>query len=169
MTKLYENCQRMICIAFANEMANAYIPLSIDPFEVSNAAGTKPFGYLPFTPSLGVGGHCIPVNPYYLLATSKFPLLEAAAYEMNNRPAMIAERILSDLMGKGGRRDSGLEIEKNVLVVGIGFKASQSHLVNSPGLKLAQELSKSDLNVIFADTLVPQADIPEIPRLADKD
>lgn len=69
MTKLYENCLRMVCAAYANEMANAFEALGIDGFEVSAAAASKPFGYLPFRPGPGIGGHCIPVNPYYLLST----------------------------------------------------------------------------------------------------
>ncbi|KAF5004373.1 hypothetical protein FDECE_9120, partial [Fusarium decemcellulare] len=147
MTKLYENCQRMMCIAYANEMADACRGLNIDPFEVSNAAATKPFGYLPFTPSLGVGGHCIPVNPYYLLSNSEFPILKAAAQKMNERPKEIAQRIMQNFLAqeKERRRDSGIEMRKRVLVVGMGFKAGQSHLVNSPGLQLAQELNKFDL------------------------
>jgi UDP-N-acetyl-D-mannosaminuronate dehydrogenase len=56
MMKLYENCQRMMCIAYANEMADACVGHGIDPFEVCSAAATKPFGYMPYTPSLGVGG-----------------------------------------------------------------------------------------------------------------
>jgi nucleotide sugar dehydrogenase len=63
MMKLYENCQRMICIAYANELADACTPHDIDPYEVCNAAATKPFGYIPFSPGLGVGGPCIPCNP----------------------------------------------------------------------------------------------------------
>jgi UDP-N-acetyl-D-mannosaminuronate dehydrogenase len=63
MTKLFENCQRMMMAAYANEMADACKLHGIDPFEVQSAAATKPFGYLPFTPGLGVGGHCIAVNP----------------------------------------------------------------------------------------------------------
>jgi nucleotide sugar dehydrogenase len=170
MTKLYENCQRMMCIAFVNEMADACIPLGIDPFEVCQAAATKPFGYMPFSPSLGVGGHCIPVNPYYLLATSEFPLLEAAAEKMNSRPVKKARQIIEELCGKRTKRDSGVSIAKRVLVVGMGFKAGQSHLVNSPGLKLASELNRScEVDVMFADALVSQSDVPEIPRLDDED
>ncbi|KAJ4169645.1 hypothetical protein NW754_005797 [Fusarium falciforme] len=171
MTKLYENCQRMMCIAYVNEMANACIGLGIDPYEVCDAAATKPFGYLPFQPSLGVGGHCIPVNPYYLLSNGDYPLLRAAAETMNERPAEIAQRIIDGFFGsdKGGRRDSGFEIRKRVLVVGMGFKAGQSHLVNSPGLQLARELNKFELDVAFADPLVNQSAVPDITRLADEE
>ncbi|KAF5244686.1 hypothetical protein FAUST_2202 [Fusarium austroamericanum] len=171
MCKLYENCQRMICIAFANEMADACQGLGVNPFEVSEAAATKPFGYMPYTPSLGVGGHCIPVNPYYLLSNCEFPLLEACADKMNKRPANMAKRIVNELMGGGRlqRRDSGIDMTKRVLVVGMGFKAGQDHLVNSPGLQLAKELQKLEVDVHFADSLVKQAAVPDIPRLDDAD
>ncbi|KAF9771655.1 hypothetical protein IL306_010711 [Fusarium sp. DS 682] len=172
MCKLYENCQRMMCIAYANEMADACQSLGVDPFEVSRAAATKPFGYMPYTPSLGVGGHCIPVNPYYLLSNCEFPLLEACADKMNKRPATQAKKIVNELHGstsKSRRRDSGVEFSKRVLVVGMGFKAGQDHLVNSPGLQLAKELQKLNMDVHFADSLVKQTAIPEIPRLADED
>ncbi|EMT71570.1 hypothetical protein NOF04DRAFT_5109 [Fusarium oxysporum II5] len=171
MCKLYENCQRMMCIAYANEMADACKGLGIDAFEVSRAAATKPFGYMPYTPSLGVGGHCIPVNPYYLLSNCEFPLLEACADKMNKRPATQAQKIVDELRGtsKLQRRDSGIELSKRILVVGMGFKAGQDHLVNSPGLQLARELQKLSMDVTFADSLVKQTAVPEIPRLADED
>lgn len=171
MCKLYENCQRMMCIAYANEMADACKGLGIDAFEVSRAAATKPFGYMPYTPSLGVGGHCIPVNPYYLLSNCEFPLLEACADKMNKRPATQAQKIVDELCGtsKTKRRDSGIELSKRILVVGMGFKAGQDHLVNSPGLQLAKELQKLSMDVTFADSLVKQTAVPEIPRLADED
>ncbi|CCF46427.1 polysaccharide biosynthesis protein vipA/tviB [Colletotrichum higginsianum] len=175
MAKLYENCQRMVCIAYANEMADACASHGINAYEVSDAAATKPFGYLPFEPSLGVGGHCIPVNPYYLLSNCEFPLLHAAADQMGKRPAKIARRVVDSLFNESRKREQGQAggvntIMKRVLVVGIGFKAGQSHIVNSPGLELANELAKDRrVHVMFADPLVRQNDVPHIPRLADKD
>ncbi|KAL7902969.1 hypothetical protein HDV63DRAFT_412103 [Trichoderma sp. SZMC 28014] len=163
MTKLYENCQRMMGIAFANEMANACIPIGINPYEVSNAAATKPFGYMPYSPGLGVGGHCIPVNPYYLLSNSAFPLLQAASERMYARPAEIGERIVDELYAKRTGDD-----KPRVLVVGMGFKRGQSHLVNSPGLELAKSLAKSGrVSVSFADPLVSQQALPDLTRLDD--
>ncbi|KAL7920189.1 hypothetical protein ACQKWADRAFT_328894 [Trichoderma austrokoningii] len=163
MTKLYENCQRMVNIAYANEMANACIPIGIDPFEVSNAAATKPFGYMNYSPSLGVGGHCIPVNPYYLTSNSTFPLLQAASEKMYSRPAEIGERIIDELYSKKTGED-----KPRVLVVGMGFKRGQSHLVNSPGLELAKSLAKSEkVSVAVADPLVHQDALPQLNRLDD--
>ncbi|KAK0388386.1 hypothetical protein NLU13_4631 [Sarocladium strictum] len=166
MTKLYENCQRMVCIAYANEMADACVSHNIDPYEVSSAAATKPFGYMPYTPSLGVGGHCIPVNPFYLLCNSEFPLLEKATETMWNRPSSIAHRALGELQKqqpKDGR-------QHRVLVVGIAFKPGQSSLSNSPGVELVNKLAFSGrAAVAWADPLVTQEALNIAPRLAEGD
>ncbi|KAI2778725.1 nucleotide sugar dehydrogenase [Daldinia loculata] len=160
MTKLYENCQRMIAITYANEMADACVGHGIDPYEVCRAASTKPFGYTPFTPGLGVGGHCIPVNPYYLMANSSFPLLKMATETINKPDFEHVERTETS-----SEKSSSL-FRPRVLVVGVGFKAGQSHLSNSPGLKLIQTLVDSGrVDVMFADALVEQTAIPHIPRL----
>lgn len=177
MTKLYENCQRMMCIAYANEMADACRSLSttlsnkksntdepdieIDAWEVARAAGTKPYGYMPYTPSLGVGGHCIPVNPYYLLSNSEFPLLEACTKRMADRPARIGDRIMSTLDVKGKQR-------AKLLIVGLGFKRGQSVLSHSPGKALAVHLlSNYDIHVEYADPLVEQSAVAFIPRFSE--
>ncbi|KAJ3469484.1 hypothetical protein MRS44_003549 [Fusarium solani] len=165
MMKLYENCQRMVCIAYANEMADACLVHGIDPYEVCRAASTKPFGYQPFSPGLGVGGHCIPVNPWYLLSNSNFPLLQAAAEKMHTRPTEVARRAVERLCseGCGGMRP-------RVLVVGVGFKRGQSHLANSPGLELAKSLVLTEkVDVTWADPLVSQDAIPQITRLSESD
>ncbi|KAF4443180.1 hypothetical protein F53441_11489 [Fusarium austroafricanum] len=161
MMKLYENCQRMVCIAYANEMADACIPHDIDPYEVCFAASTKPFGYMPYAPGVGVGGHCIPVNPYYLLANSSFPLLEACSSAMNNRPAKLAQRLLSSLPITDRR--------SRVLVVGLGFKPGQSQLDNSPGVDLVRSLAVSgaQVDLTWADALVKQEAVPQVQRLAE--
>ncbi|KIL85431.1 hypothetical protein FAVG1_11388 [Fusarium avenaceum] len=161
MMKLYENCQRMVCIAYANEMADACIPHGIDPYEVCSAASTKPFGYMPYAPGVGVGGHCIPVNPYYLLSNSSFPLLEACSSAMHNRPAKLAQRLLSSLPITKRR--------SRVLVVGLGFKPGQSQLDNSPGVDLVRSLAVSgaQVDLTWADALVKQEAVPQVQRLAE--
>ncbi|KAI5860561.1 hypothetical protein GGS23DRAFT_606829 [Durotheca rogersii] len=218
MTKLYENCQRMIYIAYANEMADAYVGHGIDPYEVYEAASTKPFGYTPYTPSLGVGGYCIPVNPYYLMTNSSFPLLKHAAGAVRQGPERIGHRIIDTIFQKtseaangqdqpalsplGGEllhinrpiadhvesvqepgltslpdialpgHDSGPDSSERpwVLVVGVGFKAGQSCVSNSPGLMLIQTLADSGrVDAMFADPLVEQSAIPHIHRLGDND
>jgi len=161
MAKLYENCQRMIAIAYANEMADACIPLGIDPFEVAAAAATKPFGYLPITPSAGVGGHCIPVNPLYLLSNFDFPLLKAATDMMSQRPAQVAHRLMQSVREERVVFTEPYNFRPRVLIIGMGFKPGQSHVTNSPGLSLASVLAGSGkVDVMFVDPLVGQAAVP---------
>ncbi|KAF2854610.1 nucleotide sugar dehydrogenase [Plenodomus tracheiphilus IPT5] len=169
MTKLYENCQRMMCIAYANEMADACGPHGIDPYEVCQAAATKPFGYQPFMPSLGVGGHCIPINPYYLLANSSFPLLQAATETMWKRPARLADKAMASIGGTSSLMPSAGVRRQRVLVVGVGFKTGQSVLSCSPGVAvLKQLLGEWHVDVMFADPLVDESAIPFAPKLDDR-
>ncbi|KAL3421198.1 UDP-N-acetyl-D-glucosamine 6-dehydrogenase 1 [Phlyctema vagabunda] len=166
MTKLYENCQRMVCIAYANEMADACQDLNIDAFEVSRAAATKPFGYLPFTPSAGVGGHCIPVNPSYLFNVSEFPLLRHATDRMNKRPAALAERTMQRLIH--GNPTCSSKRKYKILVVGVAFKPGQELTTNSPGVGIINHLlDKWDSHVSFADPLVSEDALPYVPKLDD--
>lgn len=168
MTKLYENCQRMVCAAYANEMANACEALGIDGFEVSAAAASKPFGYLPFRPGPGIGGHCIPVNPYYLLSTCEMPLLEHAASMSWERPASVAKNFMKSLIRPEDTVERG-RMSPNplrILVVGVGFKRGQSVLSNSPGAAILRTLlSEWDTYVEFADPLVNAEQIQFCPKM----
>ncbi|SMR61952.1 unnamed protein product [Zymoseptoria tritici ST99CH_1E4] len=176
MTKLYENCQRMMCIAYANEMADACHTLSsstlagkdgvtveINPWEIADAAATKPFGYMPCYPSLGVGGHCIPVNPYYLLSTAEFPLLEKCTKSMAERPSRIGDRVMERLSVQGTHQSENRAAR--ILVVGMGFKRGQSVMSHSPGKALAVHLlSAYDVYLEYADPLVEQSAVSFAPR-----
>lgn len=169
MTKLYENCQRMVCAAYANEMADACSALGIDAFEVSQAAASKPFGYLPFKPGPGIGGHCIPVNPYYLLSTCSMPLLEQATQKSWQRPADVAKRFYEALPQKQTFTASGAVARASrprILVVGVGFKRGQSVMSNSPGAAIIRTLlSEYDVYVEFADPLVAAESLDFVPRM----
>lgn len=91
MTKLFENCYRMVNIAYVNEMSDACHAHGINPHEMISAASSKPFGFQAFYPGLGVGGHCIPVNPFYLFANNKhLPVLQRATKLMLRRPRKLA-------------------------------------------------------------------------------
>jgi nucleotide sugar dehydrogenase len=165
MSKLYENCQRTIAIAYANEMADACKELGIDPFEVAKTSATKPFGYLPMYPSLGIGGHCIPVNPIYLMSTCKLPLLQQAHDRMMTRPSRIASQLLTSIL-EDSHQKYGATHRPRVLVVGLGFKAGQSDLSHSPGLQLLNFMRQSgEVDCMFCDPLVRQESIPGVPRL----
>jgi nucleotide sugar dehydrogenase len=165
MSKLYENCQRTIAIAYANEMADACQGLGIDPFEVAHTAASKPFGYLPMYPSLGIGGHCIPVNPVYFMSTCNLPLLQQAHERTMSRPSRIASQLLASLLDEGHRKH-GATHRPSLLVVGVGFKRGQSDLSNSPGLQLLNYMRQSgEVDPMYCDPLVNQDEIPEVPKL----
>ena len=164
MTKLYENCQRMIGIAYANEMADACHHQGIDPYEVCSAAATKPFGYTPFLPGAGVGGTCIPVNPHYLLSTCNLPMLALATELTRERPARVADRIMNELFA--GQHRKG---RQRVLVVGLAFKRGQSVIANSPGAAIIKHLlGRWKTHCTFADPLVPKSAWRAVPRLDDE-
>jgi len=146
----------MINIAYANEMADAAYSIGIDPYEVAAAAATKPYGFSPFTPGLGVGGACIPCNPAYLFSTLNFPLLRQASESMWSRPAKIAKDVV---WGDQLKSDP-----PRILVVGMGFKPGQSMLIHSPGVGFAREASRLGANVSWTDPLVKQEQISDIPK-----
>ena len=139
MCKLYENCFRMINIAYINEISDNCHKLGIDVYEMVKACSSKPYGYMPFYPSLGVGGHCIPVNPFYLFTNNSLPLLEAATNASLDRPKQKAHNFMNDM---------------KILVVGLAFKPGESYTMNSPGLEFANELIKMGKNVVVYDPLV---------------
>ena len=146
MTKLYENCYRLINIQFVNEVADLCGDLDLDPYEVVDAASTKPFGYQRFTPSLGIGGHCIPINPYYMFRQAKrdrLPLLRRATEDSWLRPIQMAKNLI-DAYGRSCR----------VCLVGLGFKAGESSLSCSPQVLYANYLLSAGLQVFFYDQLV---------------
>lgn len=140
MCKLYENCFRMINIAYVNEVADNCKQHGIDVYEMVKACSTKPYGYMPFYPSLGVGGHCIPVNPFYLFTNNNMPLLSNATHASLNRPYEKAKEIMN--------------CGHNILIVGLAFKPGESYTMNSPGLELAKCLKESGRNVHVYDPLV---------------
>lgn len=165
MAKLYENCQRMVCIAFANEMADACHSSGIDAGEVSTAAATKPFGYYPYFPGLGVGGHCIPVNPHYLLSNFTLPLLQSATERMSSRPVVLANQMMNRLFCRKISQDS-LACDLRVLVVGASFKRGQKSISNSPSVALMKHLRVYwKVDVEFVDPLVPHNALPDISKL----
>lgn len=161
MCKLYENCFRMVNIAYVNEISDMCEQLKIDVQEMLNASSTKPFGFMPFYPSVGVGGHCIPVNPYYLLKNGSLPLLYFSTLSMENRPYQKAKQIVEMYPNA-----------QNILVVGIAFKKGESVLTNSPSYELYKTLLKYGKNVKVYDPFVLKVidiDIVDKIQLFDTD
>jgi nucleotide sugar dehydrogenase len=144
MCKLYENCFRMINIAYANEAADECAKHSIDVYEMIRACSTKPFGFMPFYPGLGVGGHCIPVNPFYLATNCDFKLLNHATETTIARPQTKAQELVNKYPNA-----------QNILVIGVAFKPGETYTMNAPGLAFAKALKDvHNKNVDVHDPLV---------------
>lgn len=145
MCKLYENCFRVVNIAYANEISDMCIQNGIDPTEMVKASSSKPFGFMPFYSGLGVGGHCLPYNPYYLMNRQELPILNSSISYLEKRPCMKAKELVD-------KYDF-----KSALVVGLGFKPGESLLTNSPGYSLAKELIMYEKSINGYDPLVKRS------------
>lgn len=161
MTKLLENTFRAVNIALANEVADICRELDIPVTTVIDAAATKPYGFMPFLPGPGVGGHCIPCDPHYLLWQLKerrvaAPMISQAMTEIAARPARVVERAANVLS------DAGLGVSgTRVLIIGVSYKADVADLRESPALEIIEGLERRGAIVGYLDPLCPQA------RLAD--
>jgi nucleotide sugar dehydrogenase len=155
LSKLYENSFRAVNIALANEVESVSQQLGLDPAEVLDAAATKPFGFMPFTPGIGVGGHCIPCDPHYLLAAlpdgrSSAPLIGQAMAEIAARPQAIVDRTAERLAAAGRSLR-----EARVLVVGVAYKAGVEDVRESPALEVLSILRGAGALAGYVDGLVP--------------
>jgi UDP-N-acetyl-D-glucosamine dehydrogenase len=159
-TKLYENIFRAVSLALANEFADACGALSLDPVEVTLAAGTKPYGFLGALPGPGVGGHCIPCDPHYLLWQlgrdgRRSPLIEQAMTSIRLRPGRVAERA-RQVLAADGRTLAGAR----VIVVGVSYKAGVQDLRESSALPLIADLMGGGAEVGYYDPLIPRFQVP---------
>jgi UDP-N-acetyl-D-glucosamine dehydrogenase len=156
MAKLLENTFRHINIALVNELAILSQDLGVDIWEVIEAAASKPFGFMPFYPGPGVGGHCIPVDPLYLSwrvrqfgGAAKF--IELARDVNAAMPAYCVTRV-QDLLNERGKALNGARI----LVLGVAYKPNVSDLRESPALPILDLLIKKGADVAFSDPFVDQ-------------
>jgi len=156
LTKLLENTFRHVNIALVNELAVFANQLGVNVWESIDAASTKPFGYMRFTPGPGVGGHCLPVDPSYLswqvrrkLGTS-FRFVELANEVNEHMPDYAVQR----LMGMLNRNKQALN-GATVLVVGVAYKPDTADFRESPSLRIIELLQQYGATVIAADSHVP--------------
>ncbi|MEN8655233.1 nucleotide sugar dehydrogenase [Streptomyces sp. 21So2-11] len=153
MTKLYENSFRAVNIALANEFAEVCAELSLDPIEVTDAAATKPYGFMRFNPGPGVGGHCIPCDPHYLLwqlreSRGTAPLLSQAMTSIADRPRQVVSRLL-EALSAAGRGLAGAR----VLVVGVTYKPGVQDVRSSSALDIIDQLCARGAKVDYYDPL----------------
>ncbi len=155
MVKLLENTFRSVNIALIYELTYLCDRMGIDIWETVEAAKTKPFGYMPFFPGPGVGGHCIPVDPYYLYWKAKeydfhTRFIEVAAETNLRMPEWVVQRI-QRLMNRHGKTLKG----SKVLALGVTFKPNINDARNSPAVRIIEHLINEGANVEYADPYVP--------------
>ncbi|MFA5088135.1 MAG: nucleotide sugar dehydrogenase [Candidatus Omnitrophota bacterium] len=159
MSKLLENSFRIINIGWINEVAMMCHKLGINVWEVIEAAKTKPFGFMPFYPGLGVGGHCIPEDPIYLYWKAKLhgfnsKYIKLSADTNAHMPAYVIDRLRGILQDKH-KSLSGAKI----LVAGVTYKKDVKDLRKSPPLKLIELLGQQKAQVDYFDPIIPYLDI----------
>ena len=155
MTKLLENTFRAVNIGLANELLLMCDKLGLDAWEVIDAAATKPFGFMRFTPGPGLGGHCIPIDPQYLSwkmrsleYTARF--IELAS-EINTEMPRYWARKVQDALNEQGKATKG----SHILLLGIAYKKDISDLRESPALDIMHLLMEKGAHVVYHDPHVP--------------
>ncbi|MBO0611234.1 nucleotide sugar dehydrogenase [Myceligenerans salitolerans] len=162
MSKLLENTYRFVNISFVNEFAAVCDAMDIDAMDAIRCASSKPFGFTPFTPSAGVGGHCIPVDPFYLThkadevgaATS---MIAAADAVNRSVPEAIAEQVLDHL------RSAGLLPGAKVLLCGVSYKPDVADLRMTPAIGVVRALRARGVEPSFIDPFVPEFVVDDVP------
>lgn len=157
--KITENIFRAVNIALVNELKLVYDAMGIDIWEVIDAAATKPFGFMPFYPGPGLGGHCIPIDPFYLAWKAReyevpTRFIELAGEINTGMPHHVIDRLRAAVDRDSGRGLRGAEI----LLVGVAYKKNVADMRESPAMKLMQLLDEAGARVVYLDPHVP--DIP---------
>jgi UDP-N-acetyl-D-glucosamine dehydrogenase len=165
--KITENVFRAVNIALVNELKVIYDAMGVDIWEVIDAAATKPFGYMPFYPGPGLGGHCIPIDPFYLSWKSKeydqpTRFIELAGEINLSMPRYVVDRMDAEL----DRRFSMPPSKARILILGVAYKKNVADVRESPSLKLMRLLEGRGTRVEFHDPLVtvipPTREHPEL-------
>ena len=156
MEKLLENTFRNINVALANEMAILCHKMGIDVWEVIDAAATKPYGFMPFYPGPGLGGHCIPIDPWYLTWKAReynyhTKLIETAGEINDSMPDFVVQRC-SEILNKQGKALNGSKI----LVLGIAYKKDIDDYRESPVLPILDRLTYSGADWEAVDPYIPE-------------
>ncbi len=156
MTKLLENIYRCVNIALVNELKQLCMRMNIDLFEVIDAAKTKPFGFQAFYPGPGLGGHCIPIDPFYLSWKAKefdfhTRFIELAGEINSNMPYFVVENI-AEALNQRGKPLRG----SRVLILGVAYKRDIDDLRESPSLTILELLQKRGADVAYNDPFFPK-------------
>jgi UDP-N-acetyl-D-glucosamine dehydrogenase len=155
--KLTENIFRSVNIALVNELKVIYDKMGIDVWEVIEAAKTKPFGFMPFYPGPGLGGHCIPIDPFYLTWRAKqfgqeTKFIELAGEINTAMPGYVVER-LKNALSEQFKKDLG---DATILLIGLAYKKNVNDIRESPAFALIEILEEKGASVDYFDHLVPE-------------
>ncbi len=154
--KLTENIFRSVNIAMINELKVIYSKMGVDIWEVVNAAKSKPFGYMPFYPGPGLGGHCIPIDPYYLTYRAKqfgedTRFIKLAGEINNSMPKMIVAALIQALKEKQNKNING----SNILLIGIAYKKNINDTRESPAFMLMKLIEEAGATASYFDPFIP--------------
>ena len=163
--KLLENTFRSVNIGLVNEIALMCNKMDIDVWEVIRAAATKPFGFMPFYPGPGLGGHCIPIDPFYLSWKAKLAGFEARFIELagqinGSMPEYVVGRV-AEALNQRRKSVNG----SRVLVIGVSYKANIDDIRESPALDVMRLLARHGAEVVYHDTFADTRD-PELQHVA---
>jgi UDP-N-acetyl-D-glucosamine dehydrogenase len=150
--KLLENSFRLINISFINELSKLCFKLGIEISQVIDAASTKPYGFMPFYPSIGVGGHCIPIDPIYLCESAEGL---GAPTTLIRMASLINQEIPKYIVQKSKELMNGAIEGKKICIVGLSYKPNISDLRSSPSIALWEELDNEKVNVRYHDDYHP--------------
>lgn len=156
LVKLLENTFRSVNIGLVNEMAIVCDKLGVNVWEVIDAAATKPFGFMKFTPGPGIGGHCIPLDPHYLAwkmrtLNYKTRFIDLASEINSNMPSVVVEKVATAL-NRAKKAVNG----SSVLVLGVAYKKNIDDMRESPALDVIRLLEEQGAHVVYHDPFVPK-------------
>lgn len=158
MSKILENTFRLVNISLSNELLNYTNALGIDLWEVISASATKPFGFLPHYPGPGVGGHCIPVDPYYLLDDAKkrgvkLGIIQEAGRVNTEQPKKVVTKTLDII-----KQTNGVKQNHSALIIGISYKEDIEDRRESSSVKIWELLKEANIAVSYHDPYIPEFD-----------
>jgi UDP-N-acetyl-D-glucosamine dehydrogenase len=155
--KLTENIFRSVNIALVNELKTLYSAMGIDIWEVIEAAKTKPFGYMPFYPGPGLGGHCIPIDPFYLTWKSREYELPTRFIELAGEINSAMPRYVVGNLAESLDRRSGKALSRSrVLIIGLAYKKNVPDIRESPSLRLIELIEERGGRADYHDPFVPE-------------
>ncbi len=156
MVKLLENTFRSVNIGMVNEMAQMCDLLGVDVYEVIDAAATKPFGFIPFYPGPGLGGHCIPIDPHYLAWKLKALNFQARFIELASEINGMMPAVVTNLVADGLNRSAKSIRNSKILVLGVAYKKNVSDCRESPALDVMRMLTEKGADLAYNDPYVPK-------------